>query len=93
MQIISWKVREEAEKQPLVFVKWRFKNKYEAGPWSACSHQPWSSAGNNEEKQASFAFFFFFLIANMKHKQEKNYHKSTQKILPLKTQRVCTVIN
>ena len=45
------------------------------------SHQPWSSAGNNEEKQTSFAFFF---IANMKHKQEQNLPQKHSKILPSK---------
>lgn len=55
------------------------------------SHQPWSSAGNNEEKQASFAFFFF----NCQHETQagKKFTTKALKNPAFKTQRVCAVIN
>ena len=55
------------------------------------SHQPWSSAGNNEEKQTSFAFFFFYC----QHETQagKKFTTKTLKNPAFKTQRVCAVIN
>ena len=52
------------------------------------SHQPWSSAGNNEEKQTSFAFFFF-LLPTWNTSRKKIYHKNTQKSCLQNTTGLC----